>query len=107
MRVNYYAPSIATWNGVTIETSTDFPEGESVTLKLGLNHPRTFTLALRKPSWANEKSSITLNGQPAPGEAPHGYLELTREWKNGDTVALNLPKSLHIEVGDDAIDALR
>ncbi len=98
--VNLYAPSIVDWRtaGVRLEMSTDFPEGESASLKLTPGSAKKFTLALRRPYWAGAGFKVNVNGAeikslPAPGS----YVELTRTWKDGDTVALVLPKRLHLE----------
>jgi len=98
--VNIYAPSTAKWeaSGVDLAMDTNFPEGESASLKLTLKSPKQFTLALRRPSWAGEGFAVKVNGQtvkqlPAPGS----YVELKRKWKTGDTVAVALPKTLRLE----------
>ena len=98
--VNFFAPSTAEWKtqGVTLEMKTDFPEGESVSLQLALKSKKQFTLMLRRPAWAGEGFTVTINGEavrdlPAPGS----YVELERTWKNGDTVSMTLPKVLHEE----------
>jgi DUF1680 family protein len=119
--VNLYAPSTAEWAaaGVKLEMDTDFPEGESATLRLTLQSPKEFTLALRRPSWAGDGFAVKVNGQavsedviaplrsvPESGrrvvdirkiKEPGYYVELRRTWKNGDTVDLILPKTLHLE----------
>ena len=98
--VNLYVPSTATWNeaGATITTTTDFPEGDAATLNLTLKRPKSFTLALRRPTWAGDGFAVKVNGktlEKLPG--PGSYVELKRNWKTGDTVSLVLPKKLHIE----------
>ena len=106
--VNLYAPSTAEWAaaGVKLQMDTDFPEGESATLKLTLESPRQFVLALRRPGWAGEDFSVNVNGQPVSEDviAPlrdvpesGSYVELKRTWKTGDTVELILPKTLRLE----------
>ena len=119
--VNLYTPSTAEWTeaGVSLIVETDFPEGESVILKLTLLSPREFILALRRPYWAGEGFSVVVNGEavsdaaidpfrdvpesgrPVPGrsgvEASGTYVELKRVWKTGDSVELVLPKSLGLE----------
>ena len=98
--VNLFVPSTADWRaaGVKITSETSFPEGSSATLKLAVKSPKSFTLAVRRPAWAGAGFSVLVNGRaqanlPAPG----AYVELKRAWKTGDTVALTLPKALHIE----------
>jgi len=98
--VNLYAPSTAKWEtaGVDLVMDTNFPEGESATLKLTLKAPKQFTLALRRPSWAGDGFAVQVNGQAVKQlSAPGSYVEIKRNWKTGDTVALTLPKRLHLE----------
>lgn len=98
--VNLYTPNIAEWKakGAKLQMEADFPEGEHATLKISLKSRKNFTLALRRPSWAGEGFSVAINGQAVKNLPPPGsYVELERTWKNGDTVALVLPKVLHEE----------
>jgi hypothetical protein len=122
--VNFYTPSIADWKTgkVKIEVQTDFPEGEAASLKILTGARRTFTLALRRPSWAGAGFTVKINGQavdnlPAAGTdvelkhrwadrlvgrtcrsaSPGTYIELKRRWRSGDKVTLTLPKQLHAE----------
>jgi DUF1680 family protein len=98
--INIYAPSTAKWEaaGVDLAMDTNFPEGESASLKLTLTAPKQFTLALRRPSWAGEGFAVKVNGQPVKElSAPGSYVELKRRWKTGDAVALTLPKKLWLE----------
>ena len=119
--VNLYAPSTAEWTtaGVNLKMDTDFPEGESVILKMTLRSPREFTLALRRPYWAGEGFSVKVNGETVPEdvidpyrgvpesgrpvagrvgvEKSGTYVELKRTWKTGDTIEMILPKTLRLE----------
>ncbi len=98
--VNLYAPSTAKWEaaGLDLTMDTSFPEGEAASLKLTLKTPKQFTLALRRPSWAEAGFTVKVNGQAVKQLAqPGAYVELKRKWKSGDTVALTLPKTLRLE----------
>ncbi len=125
--VNLYAPSEAEWTeaGIGLSMDTDFPEGESGTLTLSLPSPRQLTLALRRPFWAGEEFTVRVNGRavdtsasdpPLPREGrqdapddPRGlrrydtghrvstYVEIDREWRDGDTVQISLPKTLWLD----------
>ena len=98
--VNLYVPSTAKWEaaGVNLAMDTDFPEGESATLKLTLKSPKQLTLALRRPMWAGAGFTLKINGQPLKDLAtPGSYIELKRKWKTGDTVAVTLAKTLRLE----------
>jgi DUF1680 family protein len=77
---------------------TDFPDGESARLTLTAAAPRPLTLALRRPRWAGEGFTVSVNGEPVRSMPPAGaYVELTRTWRTGDTVSVNLPKALNLE----------
>jgi DUF1680 family protein len=96
--INLYVPSTADWKDVTVTMSTTFPEGDAGSVKLTLQRPKAFTLALRRPSWAGDGFAVKVNGKsvttlPHPGS----YVELKRTWKTGDSVSLVLPKTLRIE----------
>jgi DUF1680 family protein len=100
--VNLYAPSTAAWEaaGVTIAMETSFPEGDAATLTVR-TAPATkvVTIAMRRPAWAGEGFTIAVNGTPLAGPLPEpgSYVEVRRTWKAGDTIALTLPKALHLE----------
>jgi len=98
--VNLYAPSVVQWKsqGLALEMNTDFPEGGTVTLKLTLKHAKRFTLALRRPAWADQGFTLAINGKGLRDQSlPGSYLELHRLWKDGDTVLMNLPRTLREE----------
>ena len=98
--VNFYTPSTANWKRMNakFEMQTDFPEGENAALKLNLKSRKNFTLALRRPTWAGEGFQIRINGKETSGiSGPGSYVELTRDWNDGDTIEIRLPKTLHAE----------
>jgi DUF1680 family protein len=79
--VNLYAPSTAEWAaaGVRVEAATTFPEGEDASLKLTVQSPKAFTLALRRPSWAGNGFAVTVNGESVKDVSnPGSYVELKR-----------------------------
>jgi len=102
--VNLYTPSTAEWKagGVRFSMNTEFPLGETATLKLNLDAPRKFTLLLRKPSWAGTGFGVKVNGVPVPKDSLDAssianYVGVLHTWKDGDTVDVALPKRLHME----------
>jgi DUF1680 family protein len=98
--VNLYVPSVAQWAsaGVVLTMETSLPEGEAATVTVKMQAPRAFTLALRRPSWAGDGFAVRLNGRPLTvASGPGSYVEVAREWRTGDTLALTLPKVLHLE----------
>lgn len=98
--INLYVPSTASWKGAgaNVAMTTSFPEGDAATLNFTLQKSKSFTVALRRPSWAGDGFAVKVNGKsvtqlPRPGS----YVELKRTWKTGDSVSLVLPKKLHLE----------
>jgi len=98
--VNIYAPSTMKWAeaGLTLTMETSFPDGDDATITLTLDAPSKFTLALRRPSWAGNGFTVTVNGEALEMLPDAGsYVEIDREWSSGDTVSLTLPKTLRTE----------
>ena len=77
--VNMYVPSTADWKsaGVQLAMETDFPEGESASLKVTAAKPKQFTLSFRRPSWAGEGFAIKVNGKAlVMFSKPGSYIEI-------------------------------
>ncbi len=103
--VNLYAPSRLTEpDGLSVEQTTDYPEGDSVTLKLSCRQPLARRIALRCPGWLSSGFELTLNGQRLPLTAlPGSYAVVDRTWRSGDRLELRLPRALRAEpTPDDA-----
>ena len=102
--VNMYVPSTADWRSADAQLAmeTDFPEGDSASLKLTVARPKQLTLSFRRPSWAGEGFAIKVNGKAVVMfSKPGSYIEIARTWKSGDVVSLVLPKTLHAEPTPD------
>jgi DUF1680 family protein len=98
--VNLFVPSTATWKteGVKLSMETNFPEGDSATLKMTVERPKSFTISLRRPSWAESGFQVKVNGRLMTSDSkPGSYVDIRRTWKTGDAVSLVLPKTLRIE----------
>lgn len=101
--VNLFIASELTWKekGLVVRQETKFPEQDTTRLMLKCERPVELALKIRRPAWAGGMS-VSVNGKPAE-PPPHvaGYLELQREWKNGDRVEVRLPMSLRLEAMPD------
>ncbi|HEX6162081.1 MAG TPA: beta-L-arabinofuranosidase domain-containing protein [Vicinamibacterales bacterium] len=97
--VNLYAPSIAQWEsaGVKLTMATSLPEGDSAYLTLDLRQAKSFTLALRRPSWVADGFEVRVNDRRVAQQLRAGYVEITRTWQPGDEISIMLPKSLRID----------
>ncbi|MBQ4532293.1 MAG: glycoside hydrolase family 127 protein [Alistipes sp.] len=95
--VNLYAPSEATLalSGkkapkVTLSQKTDYPVGGRIEIEVTPEKAATFMLSLRIPMWsALDRVKATVNGEPLKVDA-YGWLPITREWKAGDKITLEL-----------------
>jgi DUF1680 family protein len=95
--VNLFIPSTLTWKdaGLTVTQTGDFPVQPLTHLALKLAAPKTFTLSVRDPGWIAGPLQLAVNGVPQPVTAqPGGYADLTRKWKDGDTVTIETPMAL-------------
>lgn len=93
--VNLYNPGAAevrlpSGTRVRLVQATDYPAGETITLKVTPEKPEAFTLALRIPAWS-ARNTLRVNGEKRPGDArPGTYAKIERTWEAGDTVELRL-----------------
>ncbi len=96
--VDLYAASEMTWrhqgNDVTLVTETDMPFDGKVKLTLAMAATTAFTLRLRIPSWVSAPVAIEINGESAHTGEPGSYLVVERTWRDGDTIAFELPMAL-------------
>ena len=81
---------------VKISEDTDYPFGDTVTIKLSTARAVDFPLYLRLPGWCND-AAVKVNGSAVKFKTkPGSFLVLTRTWNDGDVVGLRL--SRHISV---------
>ena len=85
---------------VELAVETAYPWSGSVTVDVVACGDAEWTLSLRVPAWAR---GATVDGQPV---AP-GYAELTRRWRPGDRVVLELDVSPRLTAPNPRIDAVR
>ena len=96
--VDQFIASEVRWEGATVRQETAFPAAASTRVTLRLDRARTFTLSIRKPGWAGEGFGLSVNGAPqAARPAANGYVDVAREWKDGDRVDVQLPMRLTVE----------
>jgi DUF1680 family protein len=84
-----------------LKQETKFPDVASTTLHITVDKPLQLALNLRIPEWLTG-GSIKINGKPIDASAsPGSYLTLSRIWKTGDRVEMDLPMRLRIEAMPD------
>lgn len=102
LAVNWYAPGVLAvpvrGQRVGITVSGAYPADGGVTLTLGLRRSSTFPVWLRIPQWS-QQTRIRVNGAPVDNIRAGTYHVLTRSWRDGDRIELDLDMSLRIEPG--------
>jgi DUF1680 family protein len=102
--VNLFIPSELNWpeKGFGLRQDTQFPEQPRTALTVTSDKPVNLAVRLRIPSWLGSAPTVKLNGKALEATAsPGSYLTLTRTWKKGDRVEMELPMRLHIEAMPD------
>ena len=74
---------------ITLTQQTDYPWGGQVRLTVKTDRAARFKLNLRIPSWCR-KHTIKVNNSTVRAKAVKGYAAVSREWNDGDVVALAL-----------------
>lgn len=125
--VNFYAQSAGTatvaGTEVKLTQTTDYPWSGAVRLAVDPAQPATFTVRLRIPGWVQGRPvptdlyayddakpaswTVKVGGAPVPGRLEQGYVAITREWRSGDVVELNLPMPVRAVHSHPQVGALQ
>jgi len=125
--VNLYAEGEATANlagqDIKIAQTTDYPWDGKVTIQVSPETSAQFTLNLRIPCWvegrplpsdlytyddpAPAKWTLRVNGRKVSATRQGGYAAITREWRTGDEIRLDLPMPVRRVAGNPKIAATR
>lgn len=92
--VNLFIPSKLEWEekSISLTQTTGFPFTEKSEIQLELRNPQRFTLHIRHPQWIQVQMKVEVNGElRAISDNPSSYLQINREWQNGDLVTIHLP----------------
>ena len=100
--VNLFIASELNWpeKRISVRQETKFPDNDTSVLKIKTAKPQKFTLQIRQPVWADHDVKISVNGVTVKIEAtssPQSYAAISREWRDGDEVKIQLPMKLHTE----------
>jgi DUF1680 family protein len=125
--INLYAEGHSTVDlagrKVQLEQSTGYPWDGTVTLRVKPEHPAQFTLCARIPGWVQGRPlpsdlysydnaepaawSVRVNGKRIDPKLDRGFASITREWKSGDSVSIELPMPVRRVAGNSRIAATR
>ncbi|MBN2212057.1 MAG: glycoside hydrolase family 127 protein [Sedimentisphaerales bacterium] len=97
--VNLYTPSTVQWNHggatVTVAQNGELHQGDTITFTVSLPAPQAFAIKLRAPAWLAGPMAVVVNGQPVSTSVNTlHWLEVNRQWQNGDVMQVSLPKTL-------------
>ncbi len=98
--VNLYIPSTLQWKeketGIIQENS--FPYEAETRITVNPRSKKEFTLQLRYPEWVEAGTlRITVNGKEYTAVKKNGYIPISRRWKKGDKVVMQMPMQVRAE----------
>jgi hypothetical protein len=117
---------------VRLRQETGYPRDGAIRISVEATVDEPFTIAVRIPGWAraqpvpsglyrfaapsDQRVSLVAAGRAIPlgdrddgatGSIDRGYVHLTRTWKNGDVIELDLPMPVRRVLADDRVEANR
>ena len=96
VRVNMFYPTeYKVSDTLTLVQSGDFYTEQKTTLTV--RGSGKFTLALRVPDWAENGFTVKVNGTAIDVTPADGYVNITREWADGDTAEYEVPFSFRLD----------
>lgn len=108
---------------VKLTQSTNYPWEGRISLSVSPATPKTFTVRVRVPEWAqgrpvpsdlysyagapssDERWAVRAPGISAAPALDHGYVTLTREWRAGDVVEIAFPMPVQRVLGNPHVAA--
>jgi len=109
--VNLFVASQLSWREkeVTVTQTTSFPDADTSTLTIATASSTRFKLRIRYPWWIGGEGLVCVvngsGGNYAEGVSPDSYVEIDREWSNGDTVQITMPMDIYVE-GIENVDGV-
>ncbi|MFZ2148070.1 MAG: beta-L-arabinofuranosidase domain-containing protein [Sedimentisphaerales bacterium] len=109
-------------NTVQIKQQTRYPWDGAVKMTVEPKQPASFTICVRIPGWVqnkcvpsdlyhyekinDEKVNLKINGKTTPLNMEKGFARISRKWRKGDAIELNLPMTVrrvlcHEDVADN------
>ncbi|CAM5252386.1 glycoside hydrolase family 127 protein [Streptomyces aurantiogriseus] len=99
--------SLAGGHGVALRVGTDYPSGGSVTVRIGRSPDHPWTLSLRVPAWTEGATAWLVDPDGERRAVAPGTASVTRVFRPGDEIRLDLPMAPRWIGADPRIDATR
>ena len=80
---------------VTIVEQTRYPFEDNIEFTVKTSEPVRFPLYLRIPGWC-KTPEVTMNGKMLEMYGSRAYIEINRQWTDGDKVELRLPMEIKL-----------
>jgi len=121
--VNLFVAGTASFSinkkNVQLEQQNNYPWDGRLTFKIVSKSPPSYTMRIRIPGWAQDevipsdlykfntnagkKIEIKINGSAVSYSMENGYAILTRSWKKGDIVEMELPMDIRRVVASEKV----
>ncbi len=106
---------------VLLKQTTGYPWKGNTKVEVNIAHPKTFTINIRIPGWAQNKENpfdlylsnvggtvaLKVNGKTVPVQINKGYAVVNRSWKKGDVIELMLPVQPRIVTVSDSVKTIK
>ena len=103
---------------VEMVQATDYPWSGKVSITVNPKQSKKFTIFVREPDRTTSElytptpkvrglKSLAVNGKKFSAKIESGYAAITREWKAGDKIELELPMEIQVVKADEHIQADR
>ncbi len=104
---------------ISLVQQTNYPWNGKVGIVINPDEEQTFTLKIRLPGWVLNKplpgdlysyvnsysnnSKIMINGKEETIKLNKGYIEISKKWKKGDKIELDLPMTVHKVIANEKV----
>ena len=103
---------------VEMVQQTDYPWSGKIAITVNPKQPKKFTVFVRVPNRTTSElytpapavsglKSLMVSGKKVSAKLANGYVAVTREWKTGDEIELELPMEIQAVKADERINADR
>ncbi|MET7698562.1 beta-L-arabinofuranosidase domain-containing protein [Streptomyces sp. NPDC005485] len=99
--------TLANGDGVALRVRTDYPSGGSVTVRIARSPDRPWTLSLRVPAWTDGATAWLVDADGVRRAVAPGTAAVTRVFRPGDEIRLELPMAPRWIEPDPRIDSVR
>ena len=104
---NELATTLADGSPLELTQQTDYPWDGKVTITLQKAGTKAFAIHLRIPGWTDH-ADLKVNGETFSGAIqPSSYAKISRVWKDGDVIELDLPMPVRLMEANPRVKNLR